>query len=85
MGSIYFSECKCKDLLNEKGYGKCQRRSKIDAFKNQFTCYVTENSSCSDTINSTVVDGEKYSAEACKDFNKCKICNSNSILILDLY
>ena len=56
--------CTCKDLVAPNGGGNCQGPTSTK-LGNKVFCYVTQPSSCSDVLDSSTNQGEKYSAESC--------------------
>ena len=59
-------ECKCTSRLNEYGKGNCTTTSWSKFWRGgKRWCYVAQPSDCSDLQNSTVLEGDKYSAKAC--------------------
>ena len=59
-------ECKCKSLLNKYEKGNCTTKSWSKSWRGgKRWCYVEQPSDCKDLENSTVIEGEEYSAKAC--------------------
>ena len=58
------ASCKCKNLVNQQGYGNCKLKSYASQSFREF-CYVNQPSNCSDLISSKSIVGEQFSSEAC--------------------
>ena len=58
------ASCKCKNLVNQQGYGNCKFKSYASQSFREF-CYVDQPSNCSDLISSKSIVGEQFSSEAC--------------------
>ena len=53
-------------MMNENGFGRCQRKLSNDHFNGQRVCYVNQPSNCKDLYTSETNPGSKVSAEACE-------------------
>ena len=56
-------------MMNENGFGKCQRQLSNDHFNRQLVCYVNQPSNCKDLYTSETNPGTKVSADACETGN----------------
>ena len=60
------SPCKCKYLWNSDNEGNCQVGSDSAIHYYKVFCYVKQPSGCKDLVDSKLMKGEQYSAEACE-------------------
>ena len=60
--------CKCNDIVDSDGFGKCKKRDKN--FDGKFSCYVDHRSSCRDLIENPKSNHKYLSSIACEDKNE---------------
>ena len=73
-------------MMNENGFGKCQRKLSNDHFNGQLVCYVNQPSNCKDLYTSATNPGSKVSAEACETgkHSLSVIKNSFSVKVIQI-
>ena len=65
--------CKCNELVDSDGFGKCKKRDRY--FDGKFSCYVDHPSSCKDLIENPKSSLKYLSAIACEDQNEGNCLN----------